>query len=248
MRFLRRRRADADAAEAAEAGADGTSTGAGPTGAAPLDTAPESGVTADARAKADEFWRRWEELLPEVAAALGEGAPQRFDHQLAEAVAGVHPDLTFSVEQGEEAVYALVISAQADPELRPYTDAWKAAAPEADALFEYHDSVPPVPDPTQVTVNLRDRRYALDEVRVFARVDEGEGLVDVAVYHPGFAGLESEARSALTFLPLDAALGERLAADRLGRVETAEAEPSGAVGLLEFRDLVRRLDDPNSSE
>ncbi|MBQ6641266.1 MAG: hypothetical protein IJH84_09560 [Saccharopolyspora sp.] len=243
MRFLRRRRADADAAEAAEAGADGTSTGA-----APLDTAPESGVTADARAKADEFWRRWEELLPEVAAALGEGAPQRFDHQLAEAVAGVHPDLTFSVEQGEEAVYALVISAQADPELRPYTDAWKAAAPEADALFEYHDSVPPVPDPTQVTVNLRDRRYALDEVRVFARVDEGEGLVDVAVYHPGFAGLESEARSALTFLPLDAALGERLAADRLGRVETAEAEPTGAVGLLEFRDLVRRLDDPNSSE
>lgn len=245
MRFLRRRCADA-AAEGPEAGAD----------AAPSDATTGSGAdarTADARTKAEEFWRRWEELLPEVAAALGEGAPQRFDHQLAEAVAGVHPDLTFSVEQGEEAVYALVISAQADPELRPYTDAWKAAAPEAAtpdaaALFEYHDSVPPVPDPTQVTVNLRDRRYALDEVRVFARVDEGEGLVDVAVYHPGFAGLESEARSALTFLPLDAALGERLAADRLGRVETAEAEPSGAVGLLEFRDLVRRLDEPNSPE
>lgn len=199
-------------------------------------------VDADARARAEAFWRRWEELLPEISAALGDGAVNRVDHQLAEAVALVHPDLSFSIERGQQGIYALVVTARADPALRAYTDAWMAAAPRADSLWEYHDAVPPVPDPTQVTVNLHGQQYPLEEVRVAAQVDDAEGLVDVAVHHPGFAGLAEAERRALTFLPLDATLGERLAADRVGRVETAEQEPAGAVGLLEFRDLVRRFD------
>lgn len=221
FRFLRRRDAEARGnAETAE----------------PVD------VHAEAAARAARFWQRWDDLLPEIASALGDSVPQRIESLVAEALAEVHPNLTFAIEHGEKAVYALVISSQADPELRPYTDAWMAAAPAADTLWEYHDSVPPVPDPTEVTVNLRGEKYPLADVRVVAQVDEAEGLVDVAVYHPGFSGLEENARRALTFLPLDATLGERLAADRLGRVETAELEPEGAIGLLELRELVRELD------
>ncbi|GAA0534003.1 hypothetical protein GCM10011581_07540 [Saccharopolyspora subtropica] len=199
-------------------------------------------VHAEAAARAARFWKRWEELLPEVASALGDGEPQRVENLVADAVAAVHPNLTFAIERGEQATYALVVSSQADPDVRPYTDAWMAAAPAPDALWEYHDSVPPVPDPTEVTVNLRGEKYPLADVRVVAQVDEAEGLVDVAVYHPGFRGLDENARRALTFLPLDATLGERLAADRLGRVETAELEPQGTIGLLELRELVRELD------
>lgn len=221
FRFLRRRNAEApDNAETAE----------------PVD------VHTEAADRARRFWQRWDDLLPEIASALGDSVPHRIENLVAEALAEVHPNLTFAIEHGEKAVYALVISAQADPELRPYTDAWMAAAPAADTLWEYHDSVPPVPDPTAVTVNLRDEKYRLADVQVVAQVDEAEGLVDVAVYHPGFNGLEENARRALTFLPLDATLGERLAADRLGRVETAELEPEGAIGLLELRELVRELD------
>lgn len=199
-------------------------------------------VHAVAKARAEVFWRRWDDLLPEIAGALGDSAPERVESLVADALAEVHPDLTFAIEHGERAVYALVISRQADPELRPYTDAWMAAAPPADTLWEYHDSVPPVPDPTEVTVNLRGEKYPLEQVRVVAQVAEDEGLVDVAVYHPGFAALDENARRALTFLPLDATLGERLAADRIGRVETAEREPESSIGLLELRELVRELD------
>ena len=197
-------------------------------------------VATDARVRALTFWQRWYDLLPEVSAALGDGESSRVDHQLAEAVALVHPRLSFSIERGNRAVYALVVTGQADPELRPYTDAWKAAAPDADSLWEYHDAVPPVPDPTQVTVDLHGGKYPLEQVRVAPQVDTG--LVDVAVYHPGFAELGEAEREALTFLPLHATLGERVAADRLGRVETAEREPQGSMDLLEFRDLVRGLD------
>lgn len=188
---------------------------------------------------AARFWQGWVELLPEVSAALGDREPQRVENQLCDLVAALHPELHFALERGQRAIYALVVSGQEDPRLRPYTDAWRAAAPPEDAIWEYHDSVPPVPDPTGVTVNLGAHRIPLADVRVVAQVD-GD-VVDVAVYHPTIAELDEAARNAMTYLPLDAALGERLAAEHLRRVETAATEPEDTIGLLELRTLVREL-------
>lgn len=204
------------------------------------DPGPES-AGPDPRTLAERFWCGWQEALPEVASALGDREPARVENQLCELVAGLHPELHFSLERGQRAIYAFVVTGQEDPRLRPYTDAWRAAAPPEDAIWEYHDSVPPVPDPTQVTVNLGPHRIPLADVRVVAQVDAAAGVVDVAVHHPVMASLDEAARSAITYLPLDAALGERLAAERLRRVETAEAEPADTIDLLELRTLVRRL-------
>ncbi|WP_236794330.1 hypothetical protein [Amycolatopsis sp. GM8] len=200
---------------------------------------PEQPVPEDPVAAAEEFWRTWFDLLPAINAALGDREPQRVEHELSMAVAALHPDLHYSLERGQRAIYALVLSAQEDPALRPYTDAWRAAAPEEDAIWEYHDSVPPVPDPSGVTVNLGEHRIALGEFRVAAEVVDG--TVDVEVYHPKLAELDEAARSALTFLPLDATLGERLAGERLRRVEAVEAEPVDSMSLVELRELVRGL-------
>ncbi|MGQ0839772.1 hypothetical protein [Actinokineospora sp.] len=195
----------------------------------------------DPDALAERFWADWHVALPEVAAALGDGEPQRVENLLCDLVAAVHPDLHFALERGTRSIYALVISGQEDPALRPYTDAWKAAAPADTAIWEFHDSVPAVPDPTEVTVTLGEHRVALADVRVFAQVDAEAGVIDVAVHHPVLAELAPAARSAMTFLPLDATLGERLAGERLRRVETAAIDPEGSIGLLELRELVHRL-------
>lgn len=202
---------------------------------------PEQHVPDDPHAAAAEFWRTWAELLPHLSAALGEGDTERAENLLVEPVAAVHPGLQFSVDRGGTAIYALVVSGREDPELRPYTDAWKAAAPPDDAIWEYHDSVPPVPDPAGVAVNFAGRRFELGEVRIVAQVDDSDGVVDVAVHHPLFDEVDDTVRRTMTFLPLDVTLGERLAAERLGRVETAVAPPSNTLTLVEFRDLVRRL-------
>lgn len=188
---------------------------------------------------AERFWQGWYDLLPELSAALGDREPQRVESQLCDLVAAMHPELHFSLDRGQRAIYALVVSGQEDPRLRQYTDAWRAAAPAEDAIWEYHDSVPPVPDPTLVTVNLGAHRIPLADVRVVAQVD-GD-VVDVAVYHPEMAALDQASRDAMTYLPLDAALGERLAAERLRRVETASTEPADTIGLLELRTLVEQL-------
>jgi hypothetical protein len=195
-------------------------------------------------ALAERFWCGWSELLPEIAAALGDREPQRVENQLCDLVAELHPDLHFALERGQRAIYALVVSGQEDPRLRPFTDAWRAAAPAEDAIWEYHDSVPPVPDPTLVTVNLGAHRVPLADVRVVAQVDGA--VVDVAVYHPKMAELDPASRDAMTYLPLDATLGERVAAERLRRVETAESEPEDTIGLLELRTLVDGLGRPGN--
>jgi hypothetical protein len=198
-------------------------------------------ATENPQARADRFWERWHELLPQINSALGDSEPKRIEHLLCEEVAAIHPELHFSVERGQRAVYALVVTGQERPDLRPLTDAWQAAAPDEDMIWEYHDSVPPVPDPTEVTVNIGDHRLRLADVRVVAQVDRDAGVVDVAVHHPELAALTDEARTAMTFLPLDATLGERLAAERLRRVETAEAAPEQGITLLELRTIVRGL-------
>jgi hypothetical protein len=200
---------------------------------------PEQHVPEDPAVAAETFWRGWYDLLPMVSAALGEGEPHRVEHELCQLVEALHPRLHFSLERGRRSIYALVVTGQEDPKVRPYTDAWRVAAPPDDAIWEYHDSVPPVPDPAEVTVNLGEHRISLADVRVVAQVDED--VVDVAVFHPGFQDLDEASRLTMTFLPLDATLGERLAAERLRRVETAEVEPAGAITLLEFRELVRGL-------
>jgi hypothetical protein len=193
----------------------------------------------NAEEAAQRFWERWFELVPVVSAALGDGEPHRVEDELKALVSGLHPDLVFSLEQGHLAMYALVVTGQEDPRLRPYTDAWIKAAPPADMVWEFHDSVPPVPDPTEVIVNLGEVKMRLGDYRVVAQVD-GD-VVDVAVYHPALAELTEHQRQTMTFLPLDVTLGERLAGERLRRVETAHLEPTGTISLLELRSLVRTL-------
>ncbi|HJP78560.1 MAG TPA: hypothetical protein VJ914_30065 [Pseudonocardiaceae bacterium] len=209
--------------------------------------APAESVEDIARARAEQFWVSWSEQLPMISSALGDREPARVENDLCDLVADLHPDLHFALDRGQRAVYALVISGQEDPNLRPFTDAWKAAAPQDDLIWEYHDSVPPVPDPREVTVNLAGHAIRLADVLVVAQVDEAEHVVDVAVYHPELGELDAPAQQALTFLPLDATLGERVAGQRLRRVETALEKPDNAMSLVDFRELVGKLDEPPSS-
>lgn len=102
--------------------------------------AKEEPSQPDPRALAERFWCGWQEMLPEVAAALGDREPNRVEDQLCRLVAELHPRLHFTIDRGQRSIYALVVSGQEDPELRPYTDAWKAAAPPDDAIWEFYNT------------------------------------------------------------------------------------------------------------
>ncbi|ACU39846.1 hypothetical protein KCV87_25720 [Actinosynnema pretiosum subsp. pretiosum] len=180
------------------------------------------------------FWERWHALLPRISGALGDGQPQRVEHELCELVASVHPRLEFAIQRGRRAVYALVLSSREDPVVRPYTDAWRAAAPHEDMIWEYHDSVPPVPDTDEVTVNIGEHRLPLADIRLLTEPTD-DGVVDVVVHHPVFADLGEDDRMRVAFLALDAALGERVAAGVVGRVELSLTDGPRSITLPQFR-------------
>jgi hypothetical protein len=187
----------------------------------------------------DAFWRRWAALRPRVAAALDAGHTDVVEPMVAAAVGVLDPRLGWSLGTGERSRYALMVTGEGDRALRAITDAWLAAAPPPDADWEYHDAALAHDDPSEVTLALGDLYVPLSEIRVAAQ-PAGE-LVNVAVFHPAMAGLRGADRDALTFVPLDVALGERLVERRIGRVEPVDAEPPNALDLHGLRALVVSL-------
>lgn len=188
----------------------------------------------------DAFWQRWATLRPQVAAALDVGHTDMVEPMVAAAVGVLDSRLGWSLGTGERSRYALMVTGEGDQVLRAITDAWLAAAPPADADWEYHDAAPAHEDPSEVTLALDDLHVPLSEIRVAAQ-PAGE-LVNVVVFHPVMARLHGAARDALSFVPLDVALGERLVERRIGRVEPVDAEPPNALDLQGLRALVASLD------
>lgn len=187
-----------------------------------------------------DFWQRWAVLRSDVAAALDADDTALVEPRVAAAVSALDPRLGWSVGTGERATYALMITGEGDQRLRALTDAWLAAAPPSDGEWEYHDAAPAHDDPSEVTLAIADHYVPLSEIRVAVHL-VGE-LIHVAVFHPLMAQLTGADRDALSFVPLDVTLGERLVERRIGRVEPVDAEPANALDLLGLRALVTSLD------
>jgi hypothetical protein len=198
-----------------------------------------AGASPELYAAVDAFWRRWMLLRPQVESALESGDTDSIEPIVAATVSALDRRLGWSVGTGERARHALMITGEGDVRLRAITDAWLAMAPPAGPDWEYQDAAPAHDDPSEVTLALGDLHVPLSEIRVAAH--PAGGVVNVEVFHPAMAGLDAADREALSFVPLDVALGERLVEQRIGRVEPADAEPVNALDLLGLRDLVTSL-------
>lgn len=58
--------------------------------------------------------------------------------ELTELTEAIDPYLEWDLVPGQTAVYALCLSAAADPGLRPLTERWRRAGPAPDTIWEYH--------------------------------------------------------------------------------------------------------------
>ena len=148
-------------------------------------------------------------------------------------------DLAFETGAGRGARHDLVVSAGGDPDLRDVADRWLAAAPAADDAFEYASWRQPSVDAAGLRIQYGPHDVALADATV-AHLAEGTTL-HVRVSHPRFASMPDEVQAQVTFLFLDAVLGERLVEERIGEIScTAEAVADG-VPLTELTELVARL-------
>lgn len=188
------------------------------------------------------FWQWWAtEGRPLATAVFDDHAdPRPVADAVVPRLSAIHRGLAFETGAGVAARHVLVVTAAGDPTLRDVADRWLAAAPAPDAAFEYDAWRRPVADPDGVAVDLGGGRLALADVR--AVLAPRDGLVDVLAWHPAFADLPDEARGQITFLLLDALLGERAVEMHVGAVAWTASEPADARPLLDLRDLLGRPD------
>ncbi|GEA87635.1 hypothetical protein [Cellulomonas cellasea] len=203
------------------------------------------------RARQDEgiaaFWAWWLAEGRAQAAATFDGedgeAVRRLGPVLAEHVHAVDPDLSFETGSGRAARHVLTVTAAGNPDLRDVARRWLDAAPAADDAFEYADFRRPVADPSGIAIGLDEHRTVdLASATVVAVVEGGK--VHVQVSHPEFAALPDDAQGQITFLLLDALLGEEAVERWVGEVAWAPAHGVPPVPLLELPALVDGVRGP----
>jgi hypothetical protein len=149
-------------------------------------------------------------------------------------------ELGWELAAGETSEHVLVITAEGDPEGRAVARRVVLAAPDADATWSYVDSRPPVFDPESVVLSaVGAMDVDLARVQVTARMNAGR--LDVQLHHPAFADLPEDGRIQITYLALDAALGEVDTELWLGEVTPIEFPPLDGFGLTALRSVVHDL-------
>ena len=211
--------------------------------------APSRGAPSsdDGRARQDaaiaEFWAWWSATGAERAAGLFDGGGRPDDltalaQEVGTRVQAIAP-LAFETGPGRGARHMLVVSPAGDPDLREVAERWLAAAPDVDAAFEYATWRQPVPDAEQLVVEYGEWPVALGEASVV--VAEGDSRAHVEVAHPRFAQMPDEDRGQVTFLFLDALLGERAVEELIGTVAWTPTCGPAAIPFTRLAEVVERM-------
>jgi hypothetical protein len=180
------------------------------------------------------FWEWWSaEGKPAATTVFDTGG----DHlNLAEAIArrvkAIDPGLAFETGAGRSARHLLVVSPGGDPGLRDVAGRWLAGAPAADDAFQYASSRQPVRDPAALSIQMGPAQVDLASASMVA--EAAGGKVHVAVWHPRFPDIPDGVRGQITFLFLDALLGEEAVESYLGEIRWAPLDDGSAVPLTEL--------------
>ncbi len=187
------------------------------------------------------FWDWWAAEGRRLAEQSIDGQlePEEFAATMTAQVQPLGP-LDWELAAGEVSKHILVIRSQGDAEGRAVARRVVLAAPDADETWSYVDTRPPAPEPESVVASVGELQdIDFGRVQVSARLNSGR--FDVQLHHPAFADLPEEGRSLVTFLALDAALGEVDTELWLGEVAPVEFPPLDGFGLTALRSVVQDL-------
>lgn len=200
-------------------------------------------VRARQDAAIDAFWAWWGAEGAARAAQLfdGEGQPDELSalaEDVGARVQAIAP-LAFETGPGRGARHMLVVTPAGDPDLRDVAERWLAAAPAAGDAFEFATWRQPVADAAALVLEYGATPVALGEAAAVI-VEEG-GQVHVTVSHPRFGQMPEDDRAQVTFLFLDALLGEQAVEEHVGEIAWTSDRAPGAVALTDLAAVVERL-------
>ncbi len=192
------------------------------------------------RAVTDEsiasFWEDWPRLRSGLEADLAAGRYGEGTADLTELIEAIDPDLEWDLTPGRAALYALCLSAAADPGLRPLTERWLRAAPPPDPIWEYHPARVAV-EPAGIVVE--DIEIHPRDATVVVEPDPSTEELDLTVGHPDFRIMDEALRLQVVFRLLDDLLGEDATELWIGAVD---AVPHSLPWGIPFLDLAANVE------
>jgi hypothetical protein len=166
------------------------------------------------------FWQWWADNRLDVlsAAEAGESAYPRLAAHLDPAVAELG-DVAWEFGPGDTKPWQLVLSPGGLRSVLPLTVACVDAAPDDEAV-EFLPAKPPRPDAISGQLRLASgQQIDLTRLQCSVSTSHPAEVADLVVNHPAFGSLPEEDQYAITFLALDAVLGEFAVLTRLGAIE-----------------------------
>jgi hypothetical protein len=187
------------------------------------------------------FWAWWAGRKYAVAAAIEAGTVVELVEEISSAVKAIDNGLAWELGPGHSAKHSFCVSSEGDISLRPTTQRWLISAPSPDETWEY---LAARQGGKLLVLEVGPAKLNQEDFRIGIVPDEGRRRLNVALFHPGHAGLPREAQLQSAFLFLDHCLGEDDVERWVGHVELAETEPAGAVspdGLLQAVEAMRSM-------
>jgi hypothetical protein len=170
------------------------------------------------------FWHWWAGARDQVAARIADGSVDRMVGDISSAVDAIDRRLAWELAPGAHAEHALIVTPEGNPALRALAVAWLAAAPAADATWEYHAARQPRP---LGRLALRGVDVDLADVRAIADWDDARQRLDVQLWHPNLTGQPDEVRHQAAFLFLDNLLGEDDVERWIGAIDALDTPITG---------------------
>jgi len=184
------------------------------------------------------FWEEWPRLRGGLEREIASGEYGDGTADLTDLIESIDPSLEWELAPGQAALYALCLSAAADPGLRPLTERWVRAAPPPDPIWEYHPARVAVEPSAVMAGDIEVHPAAATAV---IEQDPGAEELDVAVGHPDFGLLDESLRLQAVFRFLDDLLGEDAAELWIGGVDAAAGPLPWGVPFPELAGAVERL-------
>ncbi len=153
----------------------------------------------------NSFWKAWPRLRARLERELAESRYGAGTEELTDLTQAIDPMLEWHLAPGRSAIFALCLSAAADPGLRYITERWYKAGPDADRRWEFHPARIAV-EPAPITVG----DIGIDPLDVTVHVvpDPASEALDVTIGHPDFSLVDQTLQLQIAFRLLDDLLGE----------------------------------------
>jgi Family of unknown function (DUF695) len=184
----------------------------------------------------DGFWAWWADARDRVAASIENGTPGDQVDAISSRVNRINDGLAWELARGANSKHALVVSPEGNPAIRSIALRWLAAAPPADATWEYYAARQPG---ALGMLEAGGVRLDLSDVRAIASWNSDRQRVHVRLWHPALEGQPDSTQSQVAFLFLDNLLGEETVERWIGAIDVLEAAIVGRTPE-ELRDEVKR--------